>query len=110
MQASLQTEVEQLLQQMGNTADEVAEHLRKANVRGIRNAVRQLNPVVRHVQVRVRSEAVEFDVMKGDVLTITYRSDRRDKEEVVIPDPVWQFLFSFNRGRYPDLELAPEEC
>lgn len=106
----LRAEVEQLLQRMGHTPDEVADYLRKDSIKGIRNTVRQLNPIVRLIQVHVRSEAVEFDVMKDDVLTITYRSDRRENEEVVIPDPVWQFLFSFNRGRYPDLELDPKEC
>jgi hypothetical protein len=110
MQVNLQTEVEQLLRQMGNTPEEVADRLKKGGIRGIRNAVRQLNPIVRYIQVQVRSEAVEFDVMKGDVLTITYQNDRRAKEEVAIPDPVWQFLFSFNRGGHPDLELGSDEC
>ncbi len=110
MPAHIRAEVERLLQRLGSSPDEVAAFLRRNNVKGIRNAVRHLNPIVRLVQVHVRSEAVEFDVMQGDVLTISFQHDRRAKEEVAIPDAVWQFLFSFNRGGYSDLELDPNDC
>lgn len=99
----LKDEIGRLLREMGDTPDAVAATLTVNKVQGVRNTVRTLNPVVRYIQVRVKSEAIEFDVIKGDALTITYPKDRH--EQVAIPAPVWQFLFEFHRGQYPALEL-----
>jgi hypothetical protein len=103
----LKREVERLLREMGNTANEVAAKLTKHQVKGVRNAARFLNPVVRYLQVRVQSESVSFDVMKGDMVCIGLPMDRHG--EVPIPEPVWTFLFEFNRGKYPALELSERE-
>ncbi len=99
----LKGEIARLLREMGDTPDAVAATLTASNVQGVRNTVRTLNPVVRYIQVKVKSEAIEFDVIKGDALRVTYPKDRH--EEVAIPDPVWQFLFALHRGQYPALEL-----
>lgn len=99
----LKDEIERLLREMGDTPDAVAATLTANKVQRVRNTVRTLNPVVRYIQVSVKSEAIEFDVIKGDAVRITYPKDRH--EEVAIPDPVWQFLLAFHRGQYPALEF-----
>jgi hypothetical protein len=75
---ALKDEIARLLREMGDTPGAVAATLTTNNVQGVRNTVHTLNLVVRYIQVRVKSEAIEFDVIKGDALSITYpRTDMR---------------------------------
>jgi hypothetical protein len=95
----------QLLNSLGSSADKVAKTLRKAGVKGVRNTVRFLNPVVRFVQAHVNAE--EFDVIPRDKLRVRYAGGK--KEEIPLPKPVLTFLARFDKGAYPDLELPPQE-
>src|SRR5262245_39883552 len=99
------TEVARLLDDLGRTADEVAATLKTQGVRGVRNTVRFLNPVVRYVSPRVAG-LTTADVMRGDVLCLAIRGGR--KEEVALPQAIRDFPDAFNRRAYPELEL-PEE-
>lgn len=102
-----QGKMAKLLEELGTTPDEVAASLKANGVQGVRNAVRFLNPVVRHVQGRVRVDAWSLDLMQRDKLRLTFVDGR--KEDTVIPEAVRLFLDAFNRGKYPDLELPPDE-
>jgi hypothetical protein len=94
-----------MLNQLGQTADEVAAFLRSRNIQGVRNTVRFLNPVVRYVQGQV-ADARTIDVMTGDSLRILFLDGR--KQEVSLPPAVKDFLDAFNRGAFPDLEMPPD--
>ncbi len=94
-----------MLHQLGGTADEVAASLRNQGIRGVRNTVRFLNPVVRYVQGQVPA-ARGIDVMSGDAVRIVLPDGTR--QNVPLPPPVKDFLDAFNQGRYPDLELPPD--
>ena len=84
----------------------MATALQAQRIRGVRNAARFLNPLVRyHGQLKV--DALGLDVMKGDTLRLTFYQKR--KEEASLPQAVIQFLEAFNRGEYPELELASDE-
>jgi hypothetical protein len=101
-----QGQMAKLLSELGATPDEVAASLKASGVRGIRNAARTLNIIVRHVQGRIRVDAWALDMMLGDRLRLTLGDGRR--VEAVIPVPVLVFLDGFNRGEYPELELPPD--
>jgi hypothetical protein len=94
-----------MLDQLGQTADEVAAFLKKQQIQGVRNTVRFLNPIVRYVQGQV-SDARTIDVMTGETLRILFLDGRR--QEVSLPKAVKEFLDAFNRGAFPDLELPPD--
>ncbi|MBX6314768.1 MAG: hypothetical protein IRY99_17905 [Isosphaeraceae bacterium] len=98
-------EVSRLLQELGETPDAVAAALRANKVRGVRNAARDLNPIVRYVQVRLRDESIDMDVIRPGRLSIHFRTATAPTQEVPIPEAILQFLAAFNRGGYPDLEL-----
>ena len=98
-----QSQMGKLLEEMGSTPDEIADHLRAAGVQGVRNTVRFLNPIVRYVQQHVQVDAWSLNMIQGDRLRLTI--DNRQKVEAVIPAAVRLFLDAFNRGTYPDLEM-----
>ena len=100
-------ELGRILKELGNTADEVATALQAQRIRGVRNAARFLNPLVRYVHGQLKVDALGLDVMKGDTLRLTFHQKR--KEEASLPQVVIQFLEAFNRGEYPELELASDE-
>jgi hypothetical protein len=99
----MKAELSRLLKDLGGTADEVADALRTKRVRGVRNAARYLNPIVRYVQVCLRDESMDMDVITSGCLSIHFRT--APTQEVPIPQPVMQFLDAFNRRAYPELEL-----
>ena len=90
------------LASMGATADEVASTLRTAGIRGIRNAVRVLNPIVRYLADAMLLDNLFADVAGGKTLHINGGNVEAD---IDLPPPVIDFLHRFNRGEYPDLEL-----
>jgi hypothetical protein len=92
-----------LLEVLGCTPDDVASSLQASGVRGVRNTVRFLNPIVRYVQERIRGDARSLDLMQGDRLRLTLGNGR--KVEAFLPEPVRLFLDAFHGGRYPELEL-----
>jgi hypothetical protein len=95
-----------LLEQLGTTADEVAVVLRANAVQGVRNAVRVLNPIIRHMQIALRMDNFDADVMTGKTLRI---HNGGTKQEVMLPQAVRDFMEAFNGGAYPDLELPPDK-
>ena len=90
---------------LGKNTDEVAATLRAQGVRGVPNAVRFLNPIVRYAQGRAGGNA--SGVLLDDTLTLTFPDGRVQKEP--IPQAVREFLDAFNRGGYPDLVLPPDQ-
>ncbi len=104
----LKDDLRTALESMGGTAEEVAAAVRARGVQGVRNTVRVLNPVVRYVQNALRKDNLDLDVMTGKTIRVNSGSTVR-KEEVALPEAVRQFLDTFNRGDYPDLELPPEK-
>jgi hypothetical protein len=97
-----------ILEQLGNTADEVAATLRVKGVQGVKNTVRVLNPIVRHVQNAMRIDNLDADVMTGTSLRI-HSNSAATKHEVPLPQAVRDFMEAFNRGTYPDLELPKDK-
>jgi len=93
--------VNDILQSLGKTADEVAAALRAKGVRGAPNTIRQLNPIVRYVQNEV-SGPCDISVVDS-TLTIRFPDGRH--QNVTMPQPVTEFLDAFNQGQYPDLLL-----
>lgn len=91
-----------MLEQLGQTPDEVASSLKAKGIKGVRYAVRFLNPVVRYIQMQLGDPLLHIDVTGGSTLR-TVHSDG-SKEESRLPDAVREFLDAFNRGDYPDLE------
>lgn len=91
-----------MLDALGYSPDEVAESLRSAGIRGVRNTVRFLNPVVRYARTFL-PDAQGIDLIQGDRLRIIFANG--SVSEVAVPEPVLRFLDAFHRGQYPDLEL-----
>jgi hypothetical protein len=91
-----------MLEELGATADEVADCLRKAGVRGIRNSARFLNPIVRYAHSKL-SRGAAIDLILGDRLRMVFAEG--DPVEIPVPGPVLRFLERFHEGHYPDLEM-----
>ena len=91
-----------MLEDLGRTPDEVAHALRAHGVRGVRNTVRILNPIVRYVTAQL-PDARAIDLILVDRLRIVFASG--EKTEVPVPEAVLRFLEMFHRGEYPDLEM-----
>src|ERR1700678_382352 len=100
-------ELGRILKELGNSADEVATALQAKGIKGVRNAARFLNPLVRYVQGQLKVDALGLDVMKGDTLRLIFH--QKKKEEISLPQAVMQFLEAFNQGDYPELEMASDE-
>jgi hypothetical protein len=93
-----------MLDRLGNTPDEVADALRASGIKGVRNTVRFLNPVVRYVQGQLTGVR-DMDLIQPHRLRIEFAN--ATVREVPVPDAVRGFLDGFHRGAYPDLELPP---
>lgn len=103
--ADLEQRLTALLGELGADADAVADSLRGRGVRGLRNAVSILNPVIRYALTRVPVDAWRFDVRQRDTVRLTMPGGV--VVNVPLPRPVAQFLDGFDAGRYKDLELPP---
>jgi hypothetical protein len=95
-----------VLKELGATPEEVAAALRASGIRGVRNTVRFLNPIVRFAKWRLRFDVYDMDVIQPDVFRIKYRDGR--EKEVPLSPAVREFLNDFHRGVYPEL-ILPEE-
>jgi hypothetical protein len=91
-----------MLEELGRTADEVAATLLSLGIRGVRNTVRFLNPVVRYATAHF-PEAQQIDLILGDTLRVIHADGR--EELAPVPAPVLDFLGKFHDGDYPDLEM-----
>lgn len=97
-------QLDHILGSLGSSAEQVADTLQAAGVRGVRNAARFLNPIVRYGMSRVTVDALSLDVMMPDILRLIFHDGT--KEEAPLPLAVRQFLEAFNRGEYPGLEMV----
>jgi hypothetical protein len=102
------THLEQLLLRLDADAHAVATTLRAAGIKGTRNTIRNLNPVVRFVQLQLRVDNYNLEVLNGNggtdyVLHVLW-SDGTEGS-IAFPRPVKEFLDAFNSGAFPDLEL-----
>jgi hypothetical protein len=91
-----------MLDELGTTPDTVADALRARDIKGVRNTVRILNPIVRYVTAQT-PDAMAIDLILVDRLRIVFASG--ESTEVPVPDAVLRFLEMFHRGEYPDLEM-----
>jgi hypothetical protein len=91
-----------MLDDLGKTPDAIAASLRQRGIKGIRNTVRFLNPIVRYAY-SVAPGAYGIDLIQGDHLRIEFAGGERI--EVPVPQAVLDFLDLFHRGKYPDLEM-----
>lgn len=96
--------LDQILADLGATADDVAASLGARGVKGVRNAARQLNIVVRYVQSQLKEDVASVDLTQGSVLRVVMGSGR-PTEFAAVPPSVAEFLNLFNDGGYPHLEL-----
>jgi len=91
-----------LFQELGDSVEEVALTLSQRGIRGVRNAVRDLNPVCRYLRSEM-PDASLVDVIRSDRAHIRYRDGR--EREIPLPHAVSRFLDAFNDGKFPDLEM-----
>jgi len=91
-----------MLDELGRTPEEVADALRARGIRGVRNTVRFLNPIVRYAHT-CAADVYGIDLILGDRLRIIFADGQAT--ELAVPDPVLQFLDRFHRGLYPELEM-----
>jgi hypothetical protein len=91
-----------MFDELGSTPDAVAVALRARGIKGVRNTVRFLNPIVRFAHTKV-SDAYGIDLIQRDKLRIEFA--KGEVAEITVPGPVLRFLDGFHQGRYPDLEM-----
>ena len=91
-----------MLDELGRTPDEVADSLRARGIKGVRNTVRILNPIIRYATAQSPG-ARSIDLILVDRLRIVFASG--EVTEVPVPEAVLRFLAMFHRGAYPDLEM-----
>ena len=97
-------ELAEILSGMGSTAEAVALTLSAAGIKGVRNTVRFLNPVVRYCQAKLRLDDYALDLLQGDILRMVLPNERT--VEAQLPPPVHAFLAAFHGGSFPTLELS----
>ena len=100
---NISTQMQQILDGLGESAQEVAKSLRTHGISGIRNSVRFLNPIVRMVQGVLLISNLGMDLLKAGVLRLNLTDGT--KAEANLPVAVQDFLEAFNRGDYPELEM-----
>jgi hypothetical protein len=94
--------ISQMLDAMGSTPDQVAETLRHARVRGMRDSTSFMNPVVRHLN-RTLNIGGRLEVGAGGaVLRLQLEGKVR---EVPLPLPVQAFLDVASDGTTCDLHF-----
>ncbi len=101
-----------LLSLLGSTAEAVAATLSANSIKGVRNTVRHLNPIVRFVQGQLRIDDFSLDLTqeKGkQQYSLRLILADGTKEEVALPPPVEAFLDAFNQGAYAELELPTSQ-
>ena len=91
-----------MLEELGNTPDEVADSLRAKGIKGVRNTVHILNPIVRYALTR-RPDAKGIDLILGERLRTVFADGQ--VSEIAVPEPVLRFLEAFHQGHYADMEM-----
>ena len=88
--------------ELGETPDRVAEWLRTAGIKGVRNAARFLSPIVRFAHSKF-NDVYGIDLIMGDRLRIVHADGQTS--EVTVPESVVRLLERFHQGHYPELEM-----
>jgi len=99
--------LESLLNETGDSANIIADRLRRRGIKGVRNAVRILNPIIEYVQDSLKSSGIAMNLIDPDVLHV--RLGDGAMIAAVVPQAVKDFLQSFNDGMYPDLEATESQ-
>lgn len=101
-------DVGRLLALLGDTANAVADTLKGNDIRGVRNTVRHLNPVVRYLQRHLRIDDYELSLPHTDGRhQVSMTTPGGAPKTMDLPAAIDEFLTSFNRGDFPELELPP---
>jgi hypothetical protein len=79
--------------------------LRANSIKGVRNTVRFLNPLVRYLRKQLPVDA-SVDVIRRDKARLAFWNG--NVEEVPISEATRQFMDAFDAGAYPELELPSE--
>jgi hypothetical protein len=94
-----------ILAQLGNSADEIAATLKQHEIRGVRNTVRFLNPIVRYVQQALSIGPFNVDLTEPETLRVALDGT---SIRTGLRQPIKDFLQAFDEGRYPELdEIQP---
>ena len=96
-------QISRLLEGAGSTPDQVADTLRAARVKGLRDSTSFMNPIVRFIN-RSLNVGGKLEIGAGGTV-LRLMLDSRLKE-VALPLPVQVFLDGFHRWLYPDLEAS----
>jgi len=86
---------------LGDTADKVAQALKSLGIRGVRHAVYVMHPIVRYAKTQLTGSP-DLNVIRVKTLRIVYPDGQL--QIIQMPDAVVAFLDAFNNGAYPDLE------
>src|SRR5688572_14717253 len=89
-----------LLSILGSSAVEVAFTLQAKQVQGVRNTVRQLNPIVRYVQSQIPLDDYRLYLLPsrdGEAYRLRLILADARELETTLPRPVREFLEGFNR-------------
>ena len=97
------TELTRILTGLGDNADAVAASLKAAGIKGVRNTVRFLNPVIRYCQAQLTLDDYALDLIRKGVVRMVLPDGK--KVLVQLPQSAKDFLDEFHNGNFPDLEL-----
>lgn len=104
-----ETALQHILSALGTTADTIAASIRARGIRGVRNALRNLNPLVRLVQRELPYDDYALVLTprpRGESYGLRFQLDGT-VVELPLPAAAVDFLKAFDAGQYPDLELPP---
>jgi hypothetical protein len=90
-----------MFEELGDTSDKVAQALQRLGIRGTRDTVRILNPIVRYAKAQ-RGGNLDMNVSTEKTLRIVFPDGQI--QDIQLPDAVVDFLGAFNNGAYPQLE------
>ncbi len=102
-------EINEYLSSLGNSADEVAEALRKQGVKGKRGSKCSC-PILKGIYKACPNYWTGLEIRSGQVRddgSWYYHASLNDSQIVdpTLPQPVMNFIGGFDSGKYPDLEV-----
>jgi hypothetical protein len=105
-------ELQNILRHLGDTPQTVAAKLKANGVKGVRNTLRHLNPIVRYVERQLLLDDYQLSLEQPKVdsqLMLLLVLPNGESQETMVKGAIKQFLDGFNRGDFPDLELTSFE-
>jgi hypothetical protein len=109
--------IEQDLQLLGNTSDEVADNLRQMGIKGVRldphscPIFNYLRNAREHIEVRGVDACWHRHGRNDDVevvITCDPIDDEYERRVRIVSAAVYQFIDKFDGGQYPDMIEQPE--